>query len=336
MANPPIPTTAERNAALGRLARNETVGLTNRRQLESYDFVEDLAVKRLVTQKLCTAATADFIYGAIIKLLEDARLTISLKAPNWFYHENTSKTYGNFWERGVSGASSDAKKRDAAENSMFGYSNPVTDADPKVKAAQNRLLTFGTSPSATFEPAMRPRYAAVDFAYCINGGLSKYGKSFLVLKDHMKHNSTFTHCDSFEVDMDLIGRKDEYFGTKLNLQDVACSYFQLGFIVLFCHPAVLKKLHAYATREAQKGSETNLLGGMIYIEAQMHADIQFSRDVAELNISGQDCSSGPVNHPKSKNFFGKKTVWDKDDIARVKKNAKKFAASNALIYNDVP
>ena len=67
---------------------------------------------------------------------------------------------------------------------------------------------------------MRPRYAAVDFAYCINGGLSKYGKSFLVLKDHMKHNSTFTHCDSFEVDMDLMGRKDEYFGTKLNLQDV--------------------------------------------------------------------------------------------------------------------
>lgn len=127
MATSPIPqpSAADRNAALGRLARNETVGLTDRRQAADYRIVEELAVERLVEQNLCNAATADMAYGGIIKLLEDARLTISLKAPNWFYWENKTKTYGNFWERGVSGASSDAGKRDKAENSMFGYSEQV-------------------------------------------------------------------------------------------------------------------------------------------------------------------------------------------------------------------
>ncbi len=332
----PTPNATDRNAALGRLARNETVGLTDRRQAADYDMVEKLAVKRLITQNLSTATTADMEYGGIIKLLEDARLTISLKAPNWFYSENKSKTYGNFWERGVSGASSDANKRDTAENSMFGYSQPVVGADPGTIAAQNRLMTLGNKPSASFQPAMRPRYAAVDFAFCINGGLSKYGRSFLVLKDFLKHNSTYTHCDSFEVDMDLASRKAEYNNLTFFLSEVGCSYFQFGYIVLFCHPAILKKLHSYAMGLTKKGSEENILGGNIYIEAQMHADIVFSQDVAELCISTRDCNTGPVPHPKYGKFFGGKTVWDAEDAARVKANAKKFATANGIKYVEVP
>jgi hypothetical protein len=338
MASPPFPqpSTADRNAALGRLARNETVGLTDRRQAQDYELIEKFAVKRLVTQNLETPTTADMAYGGIIKLLEDARLTISLKAPNWFYSENKSKTYGNFWERGVSGASSDAGKRDSAENSMFGYSQPVLVGDPGTIAAQNRLMTLGNRPSASFQPAMRPRYAAVDFAFCVNGGLSKYGRSFLVMKDYLKHNATYTHCDSFEVEMDLITRKAEYNNVVFNLNDVACSYFQFGHIVLFCHPAILKKLHSYAMGLTKKNSEENILGGNIYIEAQMHADITFSQDVAALCISARDLATGPVPHPKYGKFFGSKSVWDNADAARTKANAKKFAAANGIQYVDVP
>ena len=308
----------------------------DRRQATDYAFVEQLAVKRLITQNLCTATTADMEYGGIIKLLEDARLTISLKAPNWFYSENKSKNYGTFWERGKSGASSDAVKRDAAENSMFGYSEQVLVGDAGTVAAQNRLMTLGTRPSASFRPAMRPRYAAVDFAYCVNGGLSKYGRSFLVLKNYLKHNATYTHCDSFEVDMDLAARKAEYNNLTFNLNEVGCSYFQLGYIVLFCHPAMLKKLHSYAMGLTTKGSEENILGGNIYIEAQMHADITFNQDVAELCISARDCNTGPVPHPKFGKFIGGKSAWDAKDAARTKENAKKFAQANGIKYVDVP
>lgn len=338
MAAPPFPqpNSADRNAALGRLARNETVGLTDRRQAQDYELIEQLAVKRLVTLNLATPTTADMEYGGIIKLLEDARLTISLKAPNWFYSENKSKTYGNFWQRGVSGASSDAGKRDNAENSMFGYSQQVLVGDAGTVAAQNRLMTLGNRPSVTFQPAMRPRYAAVDFAFCVNGGLSKYGRSFLVLKDYLKHNSTYTHCDSFEVEMDMITRKAEYNNVVFNLNDVTCSYFQFANIILFCHPAILKKLHSYAMGLTKKGSEENILGGNIYIEAQMHADITFNQDVAALCISARDLVTGPVPHPKYGKFFGSKSVWDAEDAAKTKANAKKFAAANGIQYVDVP
>lgn len=197
-------------------------------------------------------------------------------------------------------------------------------------------MTLGTRPSASFQPAMRPRYAAVDFAFCINGGLSKYGRSFLVLRDYLKHNATYTHCDSFEVDMDLASRKAEYGDITFNLKDVACSYFQFGYVVLFCHPAILKKLHSYAMALTEKRSEENILGGNIYIEAQMHADIRFSQDVAELCISARDCATGPVPHPKYGKRFGSKTIWDNKDVIQVQDNAKKFAKANGIKYVDVP
>jgi hypothetical protein len=92
MTNPPI--SADKNAVLGRLARTDVVGLRDTMNLRDYAQIEDLAVQRLVTQQLESAATADFAYGAMLRVLERARL--SLKSFNWFYSSNTSKEYTTF------------------------------------------------------------------------------------------------------------------------------------------------------------------------------------------------------------------------------------------------
>lgn len=328
-------------AAIGRLARGDVVGLSDQKHAAGYADIEDRAVRRLTRHGLSQPAVADLHYGMIIKLLQDARLTISLRAFNWFYYENKSTNYTTLFERGKSGASDDIERRDGVENSMFGYAADVMTNDPNVKAAQTRLLKVGVRLSPHFQPAMRPRYAAVDFAHCVNGGLSKYGRSFLVLKEYLKHNATYCHRDSFEVANDLQGRRAEYVAegdTDLSLSKVSATYFQLGKIVLYCDPDMLRTLHRYATGQSAKGSEANVLGGFTYIEAQVHADVVFNRDVSKLCVSRGECSRGPdpAPHPAAFNRFRRKTRWDQSDSARTLENARKFAAVNRLQCEEVP
>lgn len=328
----PTPNAAQKAAATARLARNEIVGKSFQQQTATYSQIEDLAVQRLVTQGLSTAASADFHYGCMLKLLEEARLTISLKSGNWFYHENTYANYQNFFERGSSGASADKNRRDNVENAMFGYSEDSGDVSDNLQDTQSRIQSLGNLTSNNFQAAMRPRYSAVDFAFCSNGGLSKYGKSFLVLKEHLKHNATFCHCDSFEVEADMLNRRMEYGGTAPTLKDVTATYFQLGKLIYYCAPAMLRKIHEYALGKA-KGSEANLLGGFIYLEAQVHADIVFSRDVEALHISSSDRVTGVIPHPMYQaSFLKKKSAWDAADAVKVETNAKLFAARNKITY----
>lgn len=335
MTNPP--TSAEKNAALGRLARTDVVSLRDTTNLRDYAQIEDLAVQRLVAQQLESSASADFAYGAMLRVLQKARLTISLKSFNWFYSSNTSKEYTTFFIRGASGASSDMKKRNDAEKQMFGYDNdPLPSPATASEKAQGRIQAFGALTSPMFQGNMRPRYAAVDFAYCNNGGLTKYGKSYFVLREHLKHNATYCHCDSFEVEADMIARKAEYGGRIVSLSEVLATYFQLGKIILFCHPAMLKKIHAYGKGTAQPGGEDSLLGGQLYIEAQVHADIIFEQDVESLCISNSERLAGPTIHPLwNAGLLKKKSVWDAKDAAQVEKHAKKFAAANKLLYKSV-
>ena len=327
----------DKNATLGRLARTDVVGLRDASNLRSYAQIEDLADERLVTQKLESAATADMAYGAMLHVLQNARLTISLKCFNWFYSSNTSKEYTTFFIRGASGASSDMKKRNEAEKQMFGYdADPVPTPATASEKAQARIQALGALTSPIFQGNMRPRYAAVDFAYCNNGGLTKYGKSYFVLREHLKHNATYCHCDSFEVEADMIARKNEYGGRIVSLNEVLATYFQLGKIILYCHPAMLKKIHAYGKGSSEPGGEDRLLGGQLYIEAQVHADIVFEQDVESLCISNSECTAGPNIHPLfNAGMLKKKTIWDAKDAALVKKHAQKFAAGNKLLYKSV-
>jgi hypothetical protein len=335
-----MPTPQERDAALARLGRGEVVALRDQLNALDYAAICDKAKERMdrilnilsplpfVTQ----ASELDEAFDKMITCLQEARLTISMKSFRWFYEKNTYKSYTNFFERGYSGASNDMIRRNNAEMEFGRYGNMPVSANAGITAAQSRVATYGVQTSASFQGAMRPRYAAVDFAGCQHGGAPKYGKSYLVLKEHLKHNSTYVHRDSFEVDMDMIQRKAEYDGTVPSLSDVTATFHTLAKILLYCEPAMLKKIYDYATGAKVKGSELSILAGVVYLEAHVHADILFERDVAAVCISRAELTSiGNDIHPLfNKKWPFRKTNWDQDDGKKVEKNAKQFAKDNKI------
>lgn len=333
-------TPQERAAALARLGRGEVVALRDQLNGVDYGRICDLAKERMdrileILSPLPFVSEArelDEAFDKMICCLQEARLTISLKSYRWFYEKNKFKSYTNFFERGYSGASNDMIRRNNAEMEFGRYGGMAPTANAGTNAAQNRIATYGVQTSASFQGAMRPRYAAVDFAACQNGGAPKYGKSYLVLKEHLKHNSTYCHRDSFEVDNDMIQRKAEYGGVAPSLSDVTATFHTLAKLLLYCEPAMLKKIYDYATGKRAKGSELSILAGVVYLEAHVHADILFERDVAALCISRSELNGiGNDLHPKAmQKWPWRKTAWDRDDGKLVEKNAKQFARDNGI------
>lgn len=160
------------------------------------------------------------------------------------------------------------------------------------------ISSTGLPTSNTFERFVRPRYGALDFAYCRGGGACRndYGDSFLVVKEYVKQASTYVHTDSFKVNDDLARRKGEYGGRSIGLHDAIATYFELEKILLYCTPSMLMQIYAYATGQRQRGSQLALppdsavatskkWGTKVnYIEAQAHTDLRFDRDVAAMYI----------------------------------------------------
>lgn len=334
-----MPTPQEHAAALARLGRGDVVALRDQLNASDYGAICDQAKERMdrllgILSPLPFVSEArelDEAFDKMIACLQEARLTISLKSYRWFYEKNTYKSYTNFFERGYSGASNDMVRRNNAEMEFGRYGGMAPSTNANVNAAQTRIATYGVSTAPNFQGAMRPRYAAVDFAACQHGGAPKYGKSYLVLKEHLKHNSTYCHRDSFEVDNDMMQRRAEY-GRTPSLSDVTATYHTLAKLILYCEPAMLKKLYDYAMGTRAKGSELNILAGVVYLEAHVHADILFERDVASLCLSRTELNGiGNDLHPlATKKWPWRKTSWDQDDSKKVEKNARQFARDNAI------
>lgn len=338
-------TADQRAAALSRLARSDVVALRHTSNQGQYEAELNLAFDRylgLHWPSLLNGGDGSWAmlvnaldaFEAMLGLLRNSRLTISFKSGNWFYSENKYASYTNFFERGYSGASNDMQKRNDAEMAFGRYSAPPPQgATAGVVAAHARIAQYGVREAPDFRGSFRPRYAAVDFAFALHGGAPKYGKSYLVLQEWMKHNATYVHKDSFEVNADLQHRKDEYGGVVKTLNDVTSTFHELGRILLYCEPAMLKVLHEYATGVKTTASQPNVLGGIAYIEAHLHADILFKRDVKAVVISNSDRLAGVIPHPLyTARWPNKKSVWDTKDAKRVEKNAQKFAADNGILY----
>jgi hypothetical protein len=338
-----------RDDVLARLARSDVVGLRDKAASRNYKEVLDDAVKRIATvceDMLITInphvrrhvfARNDAAIVALtkmVKLLEDSRLTINFKAPSWFYTKNKYRSYTNFWERGTTGASPDVGARDRAEMELAGYDGAQhrkIRLTEKEEEALDRIAEYGIREGAGFIPRMRPRYAALDFAGCRYGGCSKYGHSYLVLKDYLKANATFCHMDSFSVSGDLHGRSGEFRGPKPNLKSATCTFSTLGKLLLYCREEQLKAIANYALGIKRKGTENKIFAGWLYIEAHLHADIVFSRDAQYLMIARGKGLEGGLHPLWNAKWPWKKTVWDNRDDRRMFKNAEKFARDNSLI-----
>lgn len=343
---PPVPPNV-RNAVLGRLAAQETVSLLDATQASDEDFKVMAGMRCFnVFHDYCmtNSVTGAEIAERIVKVIQDARLTIAFKSGNWFYDENKYESYINMFQKGSSGASNDFDKRDDVENQMFQYGGRTNQVVPRggtttgVQHAQQRIQEYGVRNTQNFQAGMRSKYAAVDFGDWTWGASSKYGKSFFVLKDHMKHNATFVHRDSFELaNVQNMEDSHPYHNKVIPAKLCTATFHTLERVVYFAELQMLSKLFDYAMGIKQKGSEQSAFGGLMYLEAHMHSDVFFKRDVAALHLSKNDVDLGPGGiHPR---FYArwpnKKSVWDTSDARRTKDFAKAFAKRNNIKLVDI-
>lgn len=327
---------------LARLARSDVVALRDREARRRYpeelkqatqrvvDQCRDLLVhvdRRAATNAIVAKDAAARLLELMIEHLGRSRLTINFKASSWFYTRNRYASYANFFERGTSGASNDRDARNRAEMDLGRYGgqryrggNP----SPEEQVAIDRIATYGLMDQDGFQPRMRPRYAALDFAGARYGGCSKYGHSYFVLHEHMKANATFCHMDSFTVTTDLRSRANEYRGPAPTLESSTSTYGTMGRLLLYCKPEQLREIAAYAVGQKRRGVVDKVFGGLLYLEAHLHADVQFDRDVQYVMIArGKGLENGI--HPLARARWPfKKTVWDARDEDRMIANAKRF------------
>ncbi|SEB17924.1 Protein of unknown function [Pedobacter hartonius] len=100
------------------------------------------------------------------------------------------------------------------------------------------------------------------------------------MKQHVKHNCTYTDRDSFDV-----SDQQEY------PQNHVANYHNLQRLILHLDVDKLKKLY-----EVSDGSYSASRTPEGYIEAQIHGDIVLVRDVEKMYIDNFELSSGHGYH----------------------------------------
>lgn len=297
----------EASAALARLARNNVLGL--REIADRYVDLNESAFRRFL--RICRPPGShqharSFFYQRMLGVLKEGRLTINFNANDWFGSDKAPSRVLNKFDRMNQPAptpeiAKDRWYRNHVEMEFGDYAGRARSGRARhLKEARRLVAHFGATgmsraglpTSPAFEPWVRPRYGALDFAYCQGGGAggNGYGKSFAVLKEHIKHASTFVHTDSFKVNKDLAARAAEYGGKIVTLHDALATYFHLEKILLYCTPSMLLQIYAYASGRRARGSQFCLppdtTGVKVnYIEFHAHADIRFDRDIAAIVIS---------------------------------------------------
>lgn len=322
----------EKELARSRLARSEVLGFRHLLSKEGYEREKELAIARIQRQFQPDAEKAAKALDEMVELLQLSRLTINLKCFDWFYNSNKSTSYTNYHQRGTTGGSTNIKDRDLAEMGLGQYGRKWESTNKGELEARQRIEKYGLLSSPSFAKGMRPRYAAVDYGDFTFGAASPYGESYFVLAEHMKHNASYCHLDSFLVDRDMANRKSRYDNRVLTLGEVTATFLTLAKIVLYSTDEVFRELYAYGTGQKKQGMvHKGLEDGDTYIEAHLHSDVFFNRDVDYLCISRPELLKGPPVHPKShRKWPNNKTCWDHRDQSRVKKNVDEFALKNGF------
>lgn len=310
----------EADAALARLARNNVLGLHDMAN-RGVDLKER-AFRRFL--KLCRPGGSErqarhFFQSRMLGILKDGRLTINFKAHRLFGNGKEPTRFLNIFEREGRPSHNPQtiqyhRDRNDVEMEFGDYAgrNHGVERSKEIRNARRLVAHYGATridrvgmpTSHDFRPDIRPRYGALDFAYCRGGGAgcNDYGKSFVILKEHVKHASTYVYTDSFKVKKDLVDRREEFGGRVLTLRDATASYFELEKILLYCTPLMLMQIYSYASGQRQRGSQFSLPPDATaykvnYIEFHAHADVRFDRDVVAMVISRSEITDSFLGLP---------------------------------------
>ncbi|SEB07066.1 DUF3626 domain-containing protein [Pedobacter hartonius] len=267
-------TPEEKQQILGRLAAGDVASLGDL-NISSYGTLEQLeAVMRLVNVLKVSPLDAENVLDKMVKTLQYSELTINFRGHR-FFDENIKERWLNVFETG--NTQHYMERRDKLEEKFFDYSNKRWQAGPK--DVIDRIETYGKYNSGTniyFEPSLRPKYGALNFARLTNGPAYFFGSSYMILKQYVKHNCTFTDTDSFT-----------YIHDERDATTLLANYHNLHRLIVNMKEDMLTVLHDIANGlflvDKYRG----------YIEAQIHGDILFSRDVEKMCIDNFEISSYP-------------------------------------------
>jgi hypothetical protein len=208
----------------------------------------------------------------------------------------------------TTGALMGGQSRDDAERRMFGYTSPkgakLTDGESDAK---DRMAQYGDWTGADFQGIIRPRYCSLNFALLVDGFGAQWGRSHFVLRDHLKPNASYLHTDSFDV---ALASK----ATEASVQATMATFHNMTRLVSNMPDIMLTMLIEAVSTKLQPGQTWAAVrkqygfGSTLYIEAQVHSEIIFSRDLAEVRICRDDLK--------------------KLNAATATKNLAKFAAKN--------
>ncbi len=274
---------SEKQAALARLAARDAASLKGMGIESTADDDKIAAMSRIIGDLDIPITQARFVYDRLIRQLREADLTINLQAYKFFNSEPKGQGYvsqfagGNTWGDGGYIA-----MRDEAEEAMFDYSGASTSTAPS--AVRDRVTSLGKRSSTEFQGAMRPKYAALNFANLTYGSAPQWGKSYVVLKTVLKHNATFVHTDSF----DMAGSATQ----RAALSTKVANFLNMQKLIVNMSPSMLDALYK-VTNGHDFGTITTLpgLGSTAYVEAHVHSGVNFNRDIARLVISRTELSS---------------------------------------------
>lgn len=270
----------KKREAKGRLATGEIHALAGQHIQNAAAHNRDLVIQRIERERNITGPLAEWARDNMISLLQKAELTINFKAYE-FFNIPPAKSYQNYFQRnrdyGGYGTT-----RENTEQKLFKYSAPASLTN--IQEVIDRIMKRGNhndGVNRSFAPTVRPRYGALNVMGDPAGPSSAhlYGTSVFVLKEYMKHKCTFTYGDSFSYN----SIPDTHFVNPL------ANYLYLDRVLVDMDRRTFECLYKKAHKMALKQGETR---GHRYIEAQIHNDIVFSRDVETIRVSKTELKIG--------------------------------------------
>jgi hypothetical protein len=283
----------EKRQVLSRLAGREAASLVGAGIQETAGDDRKKAIFRLMDDLGVQAPTAKFALARLVKHLQDSDLTINFKAFKFFNSKPQGTGYVSTFEGGNTrhAGQSYITARDVAEEALFDYSGAKARAAHIPMAVINRVRHFGRVAEPTFEPSMRPKYAALNYARLPNGSAGQYGKSFMVLKEHVKHNATYVHTDSFDESGNA--RQRAALAAKV------ATFIAMDRLIVNMPPAMLTALDK-ASQGHSFGNVTQVpgLGNQAYVEAHVHGEVRFDRDIAKIVISASEVANAETEIKK--------------------------------------
>lgn len=286
----------KKDAAMARLAGNEAKNLRSTQIHYTVQLDEDYACRRIQEDLgIMSAIQAQKICRKMTQVLKEADLTINFRASKVFDKTTWSMQpqgdgFTNYFQ-GKPGRPIDHNKRINAEEQMFSFAAPQS-AQPDVNDRIKKYGDINGDSNMFFNPTSRPNYAALNFAQLSNGAASPYGKSYAVLKDHVRYNATFLHEDS----LDTMSRKPEERPNGEDIPLLLADQRNMFRLIRNMSLGLLKALHnvsngrSYSTESIIPDTAK---GAYDYIEAQIMGGVKFNRDIKAMYISESELRQCP-------------------------------------------